>query len=86
MPSRELSYPVFDADNHFYEPREALTQFLPDIARASSTTSTCMAVPRSWSATPSATTSPTRRSRWSRSRERRRNTSATAAAARACAR
>ena len=30
MPSRELSYPVFDADNHFYEPREALTQFLPD--------------------------------------------------------
>src|SRR3954466_14354784 len=30
MPSRELSYPVFDADNHFYEPREALTKFLPD--------------------------------------------------------
>ena len=30
MPSRELSYPVFDADNHFYEPKEALTQFLPD--------------------------------------------------------
>ena len=30
MPSRELPYPVFDADNHFYEPKEALTQFLPD--------------------------------------------------------
>ena len=30
MPSRDLSYPVFDADNHFYEPKEALTQFLPD--------------------------------------------------------
>ncbi len=30
MPSRSLDYPVFDADNHFYEPKEALTQFLPD--------------------------------------------------------
>lgn len=30
MPSRELPYPVFDADHHFYEPKEALTQFLPD--------------------------------------------------------
>src|SRR3954466_10218 len=30
MPSRDLSFPVFDADNHFYEPREALTKFLPD--------------------------------------------------------
>lgn len=30
MPSRQLSFPVFDADNHFYEPREALTKFLPD--------------------------------------------------------
>ena len=30
MPSRKLAYPVFDADNHFYEPKEALTQFLPD--------------------------------------------------------
>ena len=30
MPSRHLSYPVFDADNHFYEPKEALTQFLPE--------------------------------------------------------
>ena len=30
MPSRVLPYPVFDADNHFYEPKEALTQFLPD--------------------------------------------------------
>ena len=30
MPTRQLPYPVFDADNHFYEPQEALTQFLPD--------------------------------------------------------
>jgi predicted TIM-barrel fold metal-dependent hydrolase len=30
MPSRELPFPVFDADNHFYEPQEALTKFLPD--------------------------------------------------------
>ena len=30
MPSRKLDYPVFDADNHFYEPKEALTQFLPE--------------------------------------------------------
>jgi len=43
MPSRVLPYPVFDADNHFYEPKEALTQFLPDHRRASSTTSTSAA-------------------------------------------
>src|SRR6476659_11509815 len=30
MQSRQLPYPVFDADNHFYEPKEALTKFLPD--------------------------------------------------------
>ncbi len=30
MPARVLPYPVFDADNHFYEPKEALTKFLPD--------------------------------------------------------
>jgi predicted TIM-barrel fold metal-dependent hydrolase len=30
VPSRNLGFPVFDADNHFYEPREALTKFLPD--------------------------------------------------------
>ncbi|MFV2174609.1 amidohydrolase family protein [Actinomadura sp. LOL_016] len=29
MPSRELSYPLFDADNHLYETEEALTKFLP---------------------------------------------------------
>ncbi|KLO28772.1 amidohydrolase [Mycolicibacter heraklionensis] len=29
MPSRKLGFPVFDADNHFYEPKEALTKFLP---------------------------------------------------------
>jgi hypothetical protein len=33
MPSRQLGFPVFDADNHFYEPREALTKFLPDHAK-----------------------------------------------------
>ena len=27
--TRDLPYPVFDADNHFYEPKEALTKFLP---------------------------------------------------------
>lgn len=30
MEPRQLSGSVFDADNHFYEPREALTKFLPD--------------------------------------------------------
>jgi hypothetical protein len=30
MPSRRLAFPVFDADNHLYEPKEALTQFLPE--------------------------------------------------------
>ena len=29
MPSRELPYPLFDADNHLYETEEALTRFLP---------------------------------------------------------
>ncbi|MEW2355758.1 amidohydrolase family protein [Spirillospora sp. NPDC029432] len=29
MPTRELPYPVFDADNHLYEPEEALTKYLP---------------------------------------------------------
>src|SRR3954467_7727278 len=29
MPSRQPDFPVFDADNHMYETREALTQFLP---------------------------------------------------------
>ncbi|HET6949788.1 MAG TPA: amidohydrolase family protein [Acidimicrobiales bacterium] len=30
MPSRELDFEVFDADNHLYETKEALTKFLPD--------------------------------------------------------
>ena len=30
MPSRQLDFPVFDADNHLYEAREALTKFLPE--------------------------------------------------------
>jgi predicted TIM-barrel fold metal-dependent hydrolase len=29
MPSRNLGFPVFDADNHLYEPPDALTKFLP---------------------------------------------------------
>jgi predicted TIM-barrel fold metal-dependent hydrolase len=29
MPSRDVSYPLFDADNHLYETEEALTKFLP---------------------------------------------------------
>src|SRR6202171_2253492 len=29
MTARVLPFPVFDADNHFYEPKEAVTQFLP---------------------------------------------------------
>lgn len=30
MPSRQLDFPTFDVDNHFYETREAFTKFLPD--------------------------------------------------------
>jgi predicted TIM-barrel fold metal-dependent hydrolase len=30
MPSTELPYPLFDADNHLYETREALTKYLPE--------------------------------------------------------
>ena len=30
MPSRHLDFPVFDADNHFYETTEALTKYLPE--------------------------------------------------------
>jgi len=29
MPSRQLDFPVFDADNHMYETQDALTKFLP---------------------------------------------------------
>ena len=29
MPSRKLSFPVFDADNHMYETPEAFTKYLP---------------------------------------------------------
>ncbi|KAF5991616.1 amidohydrolase family protein [Streptomyces sp. WAC00263] len=29
MPSRVLSYPLFDADNHLYETEDALTRYLP---------------------------------------------------------
>ncbi|MGH9084963.1 MAG: amidohydrolase family protein [Acidimicrobiales bacterium] len=30
MPSRQLDFPVFDADNHMYETKEALTRHLPE--------------------------------------------------------
>src|SRR6478672_2885917 len=30
MPHRALDCPVFDADNHLYETREALTKYMPD--------------------------------------------------------
>ncbi len=30
MASRDVSFPVFDADNHLYETRDALTRYLPD--------------------------------------------------------
>ena len=30
MASRELSFPVFDADNHMYETKDALTKYLPE--------------------------------------------------------
>jgi predicted TIM-barrel fold metal-dependent hydrolase len=30
MPSRSLPFPIFDADNHMYEPPEALTRHLPE--------------------------------------------------------
>jgi len=30
MSTRALAYPVFDADNHLYETRDAFTKFLPD--------------------------------------------------------
>ena len=33
MPSRQLDFPVFDADNHMYETTDALTKHLPDSHR-----------------------------------------------------
>lgn len=30
MPTRELDFPVFDADNHMYETQDALTRYLPE--------------------------------------------------------
>jgi predicted TIM-barrel fold metal-dependent hydrolase len=30
MPSRQLDFPIFDADNHMYEPPDALTRHLPE--------------------------------------------------------
>lgn len=33
MPSRTLAFPIFDADNHMYETKDALTKFLPAHAK-----------------------------------------------------
>jgi predicted TIM-barrel fold metal-dependent hydrolase len=30
VPTRDLGFPIFDADNHMYETQEALTKFLPE--------------------------------------------------------
>ena len=30
MPTRKLDFPVFDVDNHMYEPKEAFTRYLPE--------------------------------------------------------
>jgi hypothetical protein len=42
---------VFDADNHFYEPKEALTKFLPDHRKNVIDYIEVRAAPRSWCAT-----------------------------------
>jgi predicted TIM-barrel fold metal-dependent hydrolase len=34
MGTRKLGFPVFDADNHFYETRDALTKYLPDAQKS----------------------------------------------------
>ena len=86
MPSRILDYPVFDADNHFYEPKEALTQFLPDHRKGVIDYIEVRGRTKIMVRNRSATTSRTRRSRWSPGPARRRTTSGTAAAARATAR
>ena len=69
---------IFDADNHLYETEDAVTSYLPEryknaIQYVRSTVAT-----RSRSATTSASTSRTRRSRWSHGRAPRRTTSASA--------
>ena len=40
MPSRQLDFPVFDADNHLYETLDSLTKFLPE-SHARVVTATC---------------------------------------------
>ena len=82
MSSRKLPYPVFDADNHFYETQDALTKFLPDNRKNVIDYVQVRGVPRCRCAVTSATTSPTRPSRWWHGRELKRTTTGTAAAAR----
>ena len=59
----DLPFPIFDADNHLYEPPEAMTNTCRRSTRTSSSTCRSTAVPRSRCAVRSATTSPTRPSR-----------------------
>ena len=79
MPSRVLPYPLFDADNHLYETREALTKFLPDgVQGRDRLRRGPKAAPRSSSGARSASTSPTRPSTSWPGPARRRTTSARA--------
>ena len=76
MPSRKLDFPVFDADNHMYETTEAFTKYLPaeydgphQVRRGRRPDQDRRQRTRS------ATTSPTRPSRWSPRPAPRRSTS-----------
>ena len=78
MPSRQLDFPVFDADNHMYETPDALTKYLPEeyaglvkYVQVNGRTKIAVRVA-------SPTTSRTRRSRGRRARARRRSTSGAA--------
>jgi len=47
-PPPKLDFPIFDADNHLYEAREALTQYLPVRYKAPSDFAEVHGPPRSW--------------------------------------
>jgi hypothetical protein len=86
MPSRQLSFPVFDADNHFYEPKEALTQFLPDHRKGVIDYIEVRGRTKIMVRNQVSDYIPTPPSRWSPSQARRRITSGMAVAAKATAR
>ena len=66
MPSRELSFPVFDADNHFYEPQGSADQVPAGQPQGRHRLHRGPRPHQDHGAQPqSATTSPTRPSRWS---------------------